>query len=194
MQSNNKLVIVGISGGVDSAVTALLLQQQGYLVEGIFMKNWEEDDTSTHCSATQDLQDATAVCNKLAIKLHTVNFATEYWDLVFSYFLREYKAGRTPNPDIICNKEIKFKVFLNYAKHLAADHIATGHYAGKLEQNGQYLLAKGSDGQKDQSYFLYTLNQQQLSQTLFPLANYTKTQVRAIALNAGLINHNKKIV
>lgn len=189
---SSPLIIVGISGGVDSAVAALLLKQQGFNVEAIFMKNWEEDDSDTHCSATKDLQDATDVCDKLDIKLHTVNFATEYWDLVFNNFVDEYKAGRTPNPDILCNKEIKFKVFLDYAKHLHAKFIATGHYAKIIEDKEQYLLAKGIDLQKDQSYFLYTLNQQQLANTLFPLANYTKKQIRKIALQANFKNHDKK--
>ena len=186
------LVIVGISGGVDSSVAALLLKQQGYNIEAVFMKNWEEDDTETYCNAAQDVEDANKVCDKLGIKLHTVNFSAEYWDLVFNYFIKEYKAGRTPNPDILCNKEIKFKVFLDYSKHLNADFIATGHYAKNIKQKEQYFLAKAIDNQKDQSYFLYTLNQQQLANTLFPLANYTKQQIRKIAQDAGFNNHNKK--
>lgn len=190
--ADKPLVIVGISGGVDSSVASLLLKQQGFNVEAIFMKNWEEDDSDTYCSAAQDVQDASDVCDKLAIKLHTVNFASEYWDLVFSYFLTEYKLGRTPNPDILCNKEIKFKVFLDYAKHIKADFIATGHYAKKIAHDQSYLLAKGFDDQKDQSYFLYTLTQQQLANTLFPLADYPKKQIRAIAAEAGFKNHAKK--
>jgi tRNA-specific 2-thiouridylase len=184
-------VIVGMSGGVDSSVAALLLLEQGYEVEGLFMKNWEEDDTDTHCSASQDVQDAQSVCDKLGIKLHTVNFAAEYWDNVFANFLSEYKAGRTPNPDILCNREIKFKVFLEYAKHLGADHIATGHYAANLRSDN-WQLAKATDDNKDQSYFLYTLTQQQLQYAMFPLAQLCKPEVRAIAAKAGFANQNKK--
>ena len=190
----NTKIIVGLSGGVDSAVAALLLKEQGYEVTGVFMKNWEEDDTSSHCTATKDLQDAQDVCNKLNIQLHTANFAAEYWDLVFSYFLQEYKANRTPNPDILCNKEIKFKTFLEYAKLLGADFIATGHYATKKESASCYLLAKGIDQNKDQSYFLHALNQEQLKSSIFPLGNYTKQQVRERAKQAGFKNHQKKIV
>src|SRR5574344_267502 len=150
-------VIVGMSGGVDSSVSAYLLQQQGYQVEGLFMKNWEEDDTDEYCSASQDLADAQAVCDKLGIELHTVNFAAEYWDNVFEHFLAEYKAGRTPNPDILCNKEIKFKAFLDYAKLLGAELIATGHYVRRQDVDGHSLLLKGVDGNKDQSYFLHAV-------------------------------------
>lgn len=185
-------VIVGLSGGVDSSVSALLLQQQGYEVSGLFMKNWEEDDTDNYCSASADLADAQAVCDKLQIPLHTVNFSVEYWDKVFEYFLIEYRAGRTPNPDILCNKEIKFKAFLDYAKRLGADFIATGHYAGKQEKNGQQWLLKGRDSNKDQSYFLYTLGQAQLAQSLFPVGDLPKPEVRKMAAKAGFINHNKK--
>ncbi len=186
-------VIVGMSGGVDSSVSAYLLLQQGYQVEGLFMKNWEEDDTDEYCAAAQDLEDAQDVCNKLGIKLHTINFATEYWDNVFEYFLAEYKAGRTPNPDIICNKEIKFKAFLEFAcEDLNADYIATGHYVQKHFQDDKWQMLRGLDNNKDQSYFLYTLSHKQIAQTLFPVGNIEKPQVREIAEKAGLITHNKK--
>ena len=185
-------IIVGMSGGVDSSVTALLLQQQGYAVEGLFMKNWEEDDTDTYCSATQDIADAQAVCDKINIPLHKVNFAAEYWEHVFEHFLAEYQAGRTPNPDILCNREIKFKAFLDYAQHLGASHIAMGHYARSQYQDGYYQLHKGLDPNKDQSYFLYALNQHQLSHALFPLGHYHKHEVRELARKAGLLNHDKK--
>lgn len=192
VQTSSNKVIIGMSGGVDSSVAALLLLEQGYSVEGLFMKNWEEDDTDTFCSATQDVADAQSVCDKLGIRLHTVNFAAEYWDNVFANFLSEYKAGRTPNPDILCNREIKFKAFLEYAKHLGAQYIATGHYVDKLTNDANYKLAKASDANKDQSYFLYTLSQEQLHYALFPLANLEKPQVREIAAQAGFINQNKK--
>ncbi len=186
-------VIVGMSGGVDSSVSAYLLQEQGFQVEGLFMKNWEEDDTDEYCAAAQDLKDAQQVCDKLDIKLHTVNFATEYWDNVFEYFLAEYKAGRTPNPDIMCNKEIKFKAFLEFAcDDLGADYIATGHYVNREMRDGQWSLIRGLDANKDQSYFLYTLSDKQLAQTLFPVGHIEKPEVRAIAEKAGLITHNKK--
>jgi tRNA-specific 2-thiouridylase len=186
-------VIVGMSGGVDSSVSAFLLQEQGYQVEGLFMKNWEEDDTDEYCAAAQDLTDAQAICDKLDIKLHTINFATEYWDNVFEYFLAEYKAGRTPNPDIMCNKEIKFKAFLEFAcEDLGADYIATGHYVQRQFVHGHWTMVRGLDNNKDQSYFLYTLNEQQLSRTLFPVGHIEKPQVRAIAEKAGLVTHNKK--
>lgn len=186
-------VIVGMSGGVDSSVAALLLQQQGYHVEGLFMKNWEEDDDSEFCTAEQDANDAQAVCNKLGITLHTVNFAQQYWDNVFEHFLSEFRAGRTPNPDVLCNKEIKFKVFLEYATQtLGADFIATGHYARKRFVDGKYQLTKGLDANKDQTYFLYLLNQRQLAPALFPIGELEKSKVREIAEQAGLITHNKK--
>jgi len=185
-------IIIGLSGGVDSSVSALLLKEQGYEVEALFMKNWEEDDTEEYCSATEDLKDAEAVCEKIGIKLHRVNFAAEYWDHVFEYFLQEYKAGRTPNPDILCNKEIKFKAFLDYAKHLGADKIATGHYARIQQKDEHYQLLTGLDNNKDQTYFLYTLGQKQLSSALFPIGELEKSKVRDIAKEHGFINHNKK--
>jgi tRNA-specific 2-thiouridylase len=185
-------VIVGISGGVDSSVAALRLLEQGYHVEGLFMKNWEQDDDDDYCAAAEDLQDAQQVCDKLGIKLHSVNFADQYWDRVFEHFLQEYSAGRTPNPDILCNKEIKFKAFLDYALQLGADFIATGHYVRKAEINGEYQLLKGLDDNKDQSYFLYTLNQQQLKHSLFPVGDIEKSEVRQLAQQAGFVTHNKK--
>jgi tRNA-specific 2-thiouridylase len=192
VNNSNRKVIVGLSGGVDSSVAALLLQQQGYIVEGLFMKNWEEDDQANHCSAAEDLKDVEQVCDKLHIKLHTVNFSSEYWDDVFTYFLAEYKQGRTPNPDVLCNKEVKFKAFLNYALDLNANYIATGHYAGIKYINNTYRLTKALDLNKDQSYFLYTLQQDQLAKTLFPLASITKPEIRSLAKRAGLITYNKK--
>ncbi|KFA58835.1 tRNA 2-thiouridine(34) synthase MnmA [Gilliamella sp. Choc4-2] len=186
-------VVVGMSGGVDSSVSAYLLQQQGYDVIGLFMKNWEEDDTDEYCSAAIDLADAQKVCDKLNIKLHTINFATEYWDNVFEHFLSEYKAGRTPNPDILCNKEIKFKAFLDYAaEDLGADYIATGHYVRKREINNKIELLRGIDNNKDQSYFLYTLSEAQISQSLFPVGELEKTEVRKIAKQLGLATASKK--
>lgn len=185
-------VIVGMSGGVDSSVAALLLMQQGYQVEGLFMKNWEEDDSSGYCSATVDAADAQAVCDKLGIPLHTANFAAEYWQRVFEHFLQEYQAGRTPNPDILCNKEIKFKAFLAYARQLGADYIATGHYVRKQIRGQEALLLRGLDSNKDQSYFLYTLHQQQLLPSLFPIGELTKPEVRKLAEQAGFVNYAKK--
>ncbi|NMP32404.1 tRNA 2-thiouridine(34) synthase MnmA [Thalassotalea sp. M1531] len=186
-------VIVGMSGGVDSSVSAYLLKEQGYQVEGLFMKNWEEDDTNEYCAAAEDLKDAQAVCDKLGIKLHTINFATEYWDNVFEYFLAEYKAGRTPNPDIMCNKEIKFKAFLEFAcEDLGADYIATGHYVQREFRDSKWNMIRGLDNNKDQSYFLYTLSHKQVGQTLFPVGHIEKPEVRAIAEKADLITHNKK--
>ena len=185
-------IIIGISGGVDSAVAALLLKQQGYQVEALFMKNWEEDDTDEYCSATVDLADAQQVCDRLDIPLHSVNFATEYWDRVFEYFLDEYKSGRTPNPDIMCNREIKFKAFLDYALSLGANRIATGHYVqNRTIKNGTELL-RGLDENKDQSYFLYALNSYQLSKALFPVGHLHKPQVRQLAEENGFDVFNKK--
>ena len=190
-------VIVGLSGGVDSSVSAWLLKQQGYRVEGLFMKNWEEDDTEEFCSAAQDRADAQAVAEKIGIPFHTVNFAAEYWDNVFEHFLTEYKAGRTPNPDILCNKEIKFKAFLDFAKHLGADYIATGHYTRRADVSGPNgsktaQLLRGVDGNKDQSYFLYTLQQEQLKHALFPVGELEKPEVRRIAAEQGFVTAEKK--
>lgn len=188
----NKRIMVGLSGGVDSSVTALLLKESGHAVEAAFMKNWEEEDEKGFCPASIDFADAQAVCDKLKIELHSINFAKEYWEHVFSYFLDEYRAGRTPNPDILCNKEIKFKVFLRYAKQRGADLLATGHYAQNRFQNGEYQLLKGLDPLKDQSYFLHALNQEQLENSLFPLGQLNKTQVRELAKKAGLPTSTKK--
>jgi tRNA-specific 2-thiouridylase len=185
-------VIVGLSGGVDSSVAAILLQQQGYHVEGMFMKNWEEDDSEGYCSAAEDLADARSVSESLGLTLHAVNFSAEYWDRVFSYFLQEYGAGRTPNPDILCNREIKFKAFLDHALNLGADRIATGHYARVAFQDGEYRLLKGRDAGKDQSYFLYTLGQYQLSRSLFPVGELEKPVVRQIAEEHRLVTYDKK--
>jgi len=185
-------VVVGMSGGVDSAVTALLLKQQGYDVIGLFMKNWEDDDTDEYCSTRQDLIDAASVADTIGIPLEAVNFAKEYKDRVFSYFLREYQAGRTPNPDILCNSEIKFKAFLDHAVSLGAEKIATGHYAQVREVNGLFQLLKAEDASKDQSYFLHKLNQAQLSKAMFPLGNMLKSQVRKIAEEHKLSNYAKK--
>ena len=185
-------VIVGMSGGVDSSVAALLLKRQGYHVIGLFMKNWEDDDTDEYCSAKQDLDDARAAAKVIGIELEAANFADQYRERVFAEFLAEYQAGRTPNPDILCNSEIKFKAFLDHALRLGADRIATGHYARVREFLGEYQLLKAEDGTKDQSYFLYRLNQAQLAKTLFPLGQLYKREVRKIAAEAGLANAAKK--
>jgi tRNA (5-methylaminomethyl-2-thiouridylate)-methyltransferase (EC 2.1.1.61) len=185
-------VIVGMSGGVDSSVAALLLLQQGYQVEGLFMKNWNEDDGTEYCTAMTDLLDAAAVCQKLGIHLHTVNFAQDYWDNVFEHFLAEYKAGRTPNPDILCNREIKFKVFLQHAEALGAEFIATGHYARSHRENGRTYLRKGLDGNKDQSYFLHAVGEAEFSKTLFPVGELEKPAVRQLAEQHDLVTHDKK--
>ena len=191
MSTDNK-IIVGLSGGVDSSVAAFLLLEKGYEVEALFMKNWDEDDEDEYCSASEDLADAQQVADQLGIKLHTVNFSHEYWEDVFEHFLSEHKKGRTPNPDVLCNQRIKFKAFLDYAKDLGAKKIATGHYARIAEKNGKYLLKAGLDGNKDQSYFLHLLNQEQLSQSLFPLGEIDKQEVRKIAKNNNFLNADKK--
>ena len=192
-ENATKKVICGMSGGVDSSVSAFILQQQGYQVEGLFMKNWEEDDDTDYCTAAADLADAQAVCDKLGIKLHKINFAAEYWDNVFEHFLSEYKAGRTPNPDILCNKEIKFKAFLEYAaEDLGANYIATGHYVRRRGADDKAQLLRGLDANKDQSYFLYTLSSKQVGQSLFPVGDIEKPIVRAIAEDLGLITAKKK--
>jgi len=191
MQKNEKIMI-GLSGGVDSSVSALLLQQQGFEIEGLFMKNWEEDDTDSYCVAEEDVKDAQAICDRIGIKLNTVNFSIEYWEEVFERFVKEYSEGLTPNPDILCNREIKFKAFLEHATDLGADKIATGHYARIAEKEGQFFLLRGKDQNKDQSYFLYTLGQKELSRTLFPIGELDKPNVRRIAEEAGLITHDKK--
>ncbi len=192
-----KRVVIGLSGGVDSSVSAWLLKQQGYEVIGLFMKNWEDDDDSEYCSTRQDWLDAASVADVVGIDIEAVNFAAEYKDRVFSEFLREYSAGRTPNPDVLCNAEIKFKAFLDHAMALGADHIATGHYARVRQvaggpQAGSFQLLKALDASKDQSYFLHRLNQAQLERTLFPLGEIPKTRVREIARDIGLPNAAKK--
>jgi len=185
-------VFVGLSGGVDSAVAAYLLQQQGYAVEALFMKNWEEDDEPGYCAAAEDLADAETVASRLGIRLHTVNFATEYWNRVFEHFLAEYRALRTPNPDVLCNREIKFRAFLEHALDLGADWIATGHYARVTRDAVGSHLRLCADPDKDQTYFLYLLDQKQLARALFPLADLRKTDVRGIARELGLDNAEKK--
>ena len=185
-------VVVGMSGGVDSSVAAYLLKQQGYDVVGLFMKNWEDDDTDEYCSSRQDFLDAVSIADVIDIPIEVVNFSVEYKDRVFSHFLAEYQAGRTPNPDVLCNAEIKFKAFLDHANKLGADYIATGHYAQVRKVGSVFQLLKGEDGTKDQSYFLYRLNQAQLASTLFPIGHLYKREVRKIAKELKLPNFSKK--
>jgi tRNA-uridine 2-sulfurtransferase len=185
-------VVVGMSGGVDSSVAALLLKQQGYDVIGIFMKNWDDTDDTGFCTATEDYNDVIRVCNQIGIPYYAVNFEKQYWDKVFTYFLEEYKAGRTPNPDVMCNKEIKFKAFLEHAVKLGADYLATGHYAQVEYRDGEYKMLRGKDENKDQTYFLNQLSQEQLSKVMFPIGNLEKPRVREIAKEANLATATKK--
>lgn len=185
-------VVVGMSGGVDSSVAALLLKQQGYDVVGIFMKNWDDTDENGVCTATEDYNDVIAVCNQIGIPYYAVNFEKQYWEKVFTYFLDEYKAGRTPNPDVMCNKEIKFKAFLEHAVSLGADYLATGHYAQVEYRDGEYKMLRGIDENKDQTYFLNQLTQTQLKKVMFPLGHIEKKKVREIAQEAGLATAKKK--
>lgn len=188
-----KKIIVGMSGGVDSSVSALKLLEQGHDLTGLFMKNWEEDNDNDQCTAVEDLADAQQVCDKLGIPLKTVNFSAEYWDDVFEVCLNEFKVGRTPNPDILCNQQIKFKAFLDFAHDLGSSLMATGHYAQiHQDEQGCYHLLKGLDTGKDQSYFLYTLGQSQLQHSLFPIGGIDKSEVRLLARQAGFATHNKK--
>ncbi len=185
-------VVVGMSGGVDSSVAALLLKEQGYDVIGIFMKNWDEADEFGYCTAAEDYEDVRRVCGQIDIPYYTVNFEKEYWDRVFEYFLDEYRKGRTPNPDIVCNKEIKFKAFLEHALKLGADYLATGHYARVDFNDGEYRLLRGVDSGKDQTYFLSQLNQFQLSKTMFPIGHMLKSELREIAKDNNLATAGKK--
>lgn len=187
-------VVVGMSGGVDSSVAALLLKEQGYDVIGIFMKNWDDTDEFGVCTATEDYNDVIRVCNQIGIPYYAVNFEKQYWEKVFTYFLDEYKAGRTPNPDVMCNKEIKFKAFLEHAMNLGADYLATGHYARVAFQDGEYKMLRGLDENKDQTYFLNQLTNEQLEKVLFPIGDMDKKRVREIALEANLATAKKKTV
>lgn len=190
---SKKRVVIGMSGGVDSSVSALLLKKQGYDVVGVFMKNWDESDDSGVCTATEDYEDVAKVADEIGIPYYTVNFEKEYWNRVFEYFLSEYKKGRTPNPDVMCNKEIKFKAFLDYAEKLNADYIAMGHYAQtRTDADGTVHMLRGADPNKDQTYFLSTVSQNQLKNALFPIGGMQKSQVRKIAAEAGLATAKKK--
>ncbi|MCK5128927.1 MAG: tRNA 2-thiouridine(34) synthase MnmA [Clostridiales bacterium] len=192
MTNNKQRIIVGMSGGVDSAVAALLLKQQGYDVLGVFMKNWDEEDENGVCAADEDYTYVRQVCAHIDIPFYSINFVKEYEERVFSYFIDEYKKGRTPNPDVMCNKEIKFKAFLDFALKLDAQFLATGHYARVQEKDGKHYLLRGKDNNKDQSYFLYTLGQAQLSKVMFPVGNIDKPEVRKIAREANLPNADRK--
>ena len=191
--NSNTRVVVGMSGGVDSSVTALLLKEQGYDVIGIFMKNWDDTDENGVCTATEDYKDVAKVAAQIGVPYYSVNFEKEYWDRVFEYFLAEYRAGRTPNPDVMCNKEIKFKAFLDYAMDLGADYVATGHYAQAVkDENGVVQMLRGVDNNKDQTYFLSQLSQEQLQKTMFPLGGMEKSEVRRLAEAADLATAKKK--
>lgn len=194
MDNSKTKVVVGMSGGVDSSVTALLLKEQGYDVIGIFMKNWDDTDEFGVCTATEDYEDVIRVCNQIGIPYYAVNFEQEYWDKVFTYFLDEYKKGRTPNPDVMCNKEIKFKAFLEHAVKLGADYVATGHYAQLRRSEDGVEMLRGVDNNKDQTYFLNQLTQEQLSRVMFPLGHLQKPEVREIALKHDLATAKKKIL
>ena len=185
-------IVVGLSGGVDSSVAAMLLKKQGFDVVGVFMKNWEEKDENGICTSEQDWNDVQSVCRQIDIPCYTVNFSKEYWDRVFAYFLSEYKKGRTPNPDVLCNREIKFRAFLDYAMMIGADAIATGHFCRTDTVSGEYRLLRGKDSAKDQSYFLYMLKSDQLAKAVFPVGGMTKAEVRCLAREAGLTNSGKK--
>ena len=187
-----KRVVLGMSGGVDSSVAAILLKEQGYEVIGVFMKNWDETDENGVCPADEDYKDVIAVAEQLDIPYYSVNFVKEYWDRVFTYFLDEYRAGRTPNPDVMCNKEIKFKAFLDYAMKIGADYIATGHYARIDRESGEVRLLRGLDDNKDQTYFLCQLSQEQLEKVIFPIGEYNKKDIRAIAEKHDLKTAKKK--
>ena len=188
----NIRVVIGMSGGVDSSVAALLLKQQGYEVIGVFMKNWDDTDESGVCTATIDYEDVVRVCNQIDIPYYSVNFEKEYWDKVFTYFLDEYRAGRTPNPDVMCNKEIKFKAFMDYALSIGADYVATGHYAQVRKTDGKVELLRGNDPNKDQTYFLNQLSSDVLDKVMFPLGHLPKSEVRKIAKEHGLATATKK--
>ncbi|MUV07420.1 tRNA 2-thiouridine(34) synthase MnmA [Planococcaceae bacterium Storch 2/2-2] len=192
MTKEQTRVVVGMSGGVDSSVSALLLKEQGYDVIGVFMKNWDDTDETGFCTATEDYEDVIAVCEQIGIPYYSVNFEKEYWDNVFEYFLDEYRKGRTPNPDVMCNKEIKFKAFLDYALQLDADYVAMGHYAQVERRENGVAMLRGADHNKDQTYFLNQLTQEQLERTMFPLGHLQKSEVRAIAERAGLATAKKK--